>query len=271
MSRFWALISSKKFIIILLVVLVFIFFSLKGRNIFISIFKPIGNIFHSLAIKTSSIFSPLADKETYQKENEELRKELNKALSSLGRLYVLEEENKTLRQYLDFKEERYKNLKLTRVIGKREENGSVWFLIDKGEKDGVLKGMPVINEEGILIGEIAKTENKISYFWPVYDSHFKTAGIILQTNNASIDEIYGIVEGQYGLELKMKYIPKEAFFSKGDLVITSGAGNDLEKGLIIGEISEIKNLAGDFFKEATIRPFFEEKDLDIVGILYDEY
>lgn len=267
-------IFSKKIIIILVIIAIFIFFSFKGENIFnklknllTSLLNFFGKAFHFLANKISSLFSPLAERETWQEENKKLRDQLNKALSLVGRLYVLEEENANLRQYFGLKQEKYEDLILAQVIGRREENGTIWFVLDKGKEAGLEEGMAIVNSQGILIGQIAKVEEKISCFWPIYDSHFQAAAVILPFNSTSTNKVQAIVEGKYGSELKMSYISQEADLSIGDLVITSNIGDQIRQGLVIGEISKIEKSADTLFQEATVRPLFRESDLSIVGAL----
>ena len=259
-------------LLLIIIIIVSCFFSLMGENIFVKkALWPFASGLHFLANKVSCFFRPFAQHHLWEEENRNLRARLNRALSLNARLYVLERENAILRQYLNLKKERFENLVLARVMGKRENNGSVWFVINKGSKDGLRVGMPVVNQEGILLGKIAKVKETISFFWPVYDSHFSTAAIIKPIHSTSTEVVnfpftgQGIVEGKYGLEVKMSYIPKDVKLSVGDMVMTSGLEEQIQQGIIIGEISKIKKSPDSLFQEATIHPLFEE-GLDIVAI-----
>ncbi|MCD6097226.1 rod shape-determining protein MreC [bacterium] len=255
----------KKILLILVVVIFLLFFSLKGENIFI-LSKPLASRTNYLIDRISSLFVPFYKYRLLEAENKELKEELNKLLSLNVRLDILEKENEKLRQYLDIEEEiGSESLVLARVLGKRQEGGTVWYLLDKGEEQGITQGLPVVNEQGVLLGEIAKVNKKISLFWPIYDSHFSTS-VIIKPNQGSSKEMEAVVEGEYGLGVKASYIPKEFGVKQGDLVITSGLDEKIQKGLLVGEISSVKDLPDNFFQEAIIQPLFNEDELDIVAI-----
>jgi rod shape-determining protein MreC len=104
-------------------------------------------------------------------------------------------------------------------------------------------------EEGILIGKVIKTEKDISIVRLLSDNQSKVAATIINREKS-----LGIVEGGYGLSVRMNFIPRNETVKTGDLVVTSGLQEDTPRGLLIGKVAAIENEAYQPFQQAILTP-----------------
>jgi len=58
----------------------------------------------------------------------------------------------------------------------------------------------------------------------------------------------GVIQGEYNLIVKMKYVSLSQKVEVGDIVITSGLEENIRRGIIIGEVAEINKNQMLFFK-----------------------
>jgi rod shape-determining protein MreC len=180
-------------------------------------------------------------------------------------LRLLEEENQILKKELKFFENNSYNFVAARIIGK-DSTASDTFILNKGSRDGIKVGLPVVIDEGILVGKIVKVEEGISNFLLLTDNNSKVAAAVLQ-NNMDFSKTNGIVTGEHGLSMKMEFIPKDVNLGEGDIVITSGLEKDIPRGLVIGKIDRVINEEGLVFQSAIVKQMARVDDLSIVSIL----
>jgi rod shape-determining protein MreC len=65
----------------------------------------------------------------------------------------------------------------------------------------------------------------------------------------------------------MDMIPQNKVVKKGDLVATSGLGQEFPRGLLIGEVEEIDNSDNTLFQKARVKPLVNFQDLRIVFVI----
>ncbi len=112
-----------------------------------------------------------------------------------------------------------------------------WFktiTIDKGEKDGIVVGMSVVVNDG-LIGKISKTTDSSSEVNLLTDvnENFQVS--------VKIGEVYGLLKEYEDNLLVIKGIGKYNDIKVGDVVTTSGFSDNFIKGIYIGEVKRIEN------------------------------
>ncbi len=139
------------------------------------------------------------------------------------------------------------------------------LIINVGKKDGARVGLPVVVEDGILIGKIFAVSDEYSKVVLLTDSHSETAATI---NNGN--KTLGIVVGEHGQNIKMELIPNDANVNVGDIAVTSGLEQDVPKGLIIGEIAKIQ-ASSSFFKTAYLKLLVTLEKLSSVAVIIPIY
>ena len=253
--------------IIVIPVLVVVFFVVSNLTGF---FKPVKNFFYSFSQSiqrtlwktgnsVSDFFGGILEIKILKKELEAVYLE-NQALR--GRIAVLAElkkENEDLRTALNIGLEKDFELELAQITGKDVSQDSI--LVDKGSKDGILKGFPVITSQKILLGRIGEVYENFSEVILISnkDSSFS---VKIQDKDAS-----GIVKGEGSLMLFLDLIPKNKEISEGEFVITTALGGIFPKGILVGEITEVKKTDIQPFQTAGIKPSFKIDGLDGVFII----
>ena len=195
-----------------------------------------------------------------QKENGLLRKRIAELQEENHQAKEMVLAHERLRKLLEFRERMPTSTIAAQVIG---QDPTSWFksvTINKGEKDGVNKGMAVISPEGV-IGQILKTS-------PDY------ATVLLMTDyNSAIDAIVqrtrakAIVEGKEENRCQLKYLLRTEEVEVGDIVITSGLGGIFPKGLTIGEVRSVDKKGHGVFQYADLVPSVDLTKLEEVLVL----
>ncbi len=70
-------------------------------------------------------------------------------------------------------------------------------------------------------------------------------------------------------QMKLTNLPISTELSVGEKVYTSGIGTMYEKGLVIGEISEVVNSKNSIDRYGIIKPYVDFSSLDFVAIIMD--
>jgi len=174
----------------------------------------------------------------------------------------LEKDNADLRGLLNFKTRQNFNLLGAEVVAKNIEAADQVVILDRGSNDGVKVDQVIISGDGILVGKIIKVEETASYARLLNDNLSKIAATI--TNS---DHNLGVVEGGFGLSIKMNFIPRNENVSIGDQIITSGIEPSIPRGLIIGKVAAIENESYQPFQEAVITPLVEYQKINLVNII----
>jgi rod shape-determining protein MreC len=65
----------------------------------------------------------------------------------------------------------------------------------------------------------------------------------------------------------MEYIPQETEIDVGDIVLTSGLGGILPKGLVIGQVTEVVQRDYALFQAAVVRPAIDLSRLELVLVI----
>jgi len=163
---------------------------------------------------------------------------------------VIEQENARLRRLLEFKQRIPLSYVPGRIIASDILGQFRTVTINVGQKDGVRKGYPVINDSGV-IGRIIE----------VYPGFAKV--LLMIDPNSSIDGrvkrtmAKGIIQGtrdnekmfcQFAFSLRTEDV------QAGDQIITSGLDQSFPEGLVLGEIVEVSKTEVGIFQEAYIKP-----------------
>jgi len=152
-----------------------------------------------------------------------------------ARLVGLEEvirENTRLEDLLKFKRTLVYSSVVASVIGRDPSYWNSTMIIDKGEKDGIRQGMPVVNALGV-VGKIAEVSGGTSKVVLLTDSQFSVAALIQRPRES------GLVSGTLKGVCRMKYIRARAKIHIGDKVITSKLSSSFPEGLLVGEVIAI--------------------------------
>tara|TARA_Y100001968_G_scaffold263001_1_gene251462 strand:- start:853 stop:1602 length:750 start_codon:yes stop_codon:yes gene_type:complete len=152
------------------------------------------------------------------------------------RLKLLEEDNTRLRKALSL-QEFYSDQRISAaVISRSSRNWWQQLEINKGSKDGVLKGQTVIGPGG-LIGLIDSTTFLTSRVRLLTDPGHQLGAWIYRTKS------HGILTGMGTNRPKLIFLNKNSLAKTGDAVTTSPASTLLPPNLTIGIVKFVKEKA----------------------------
>ena len=212
----------------------------------------------------SVYFQKLSD---LQKENEELRAQLDDYRDRIYNAKMLEEENKWLSDYLGLKKEHSDFLfEEASVIGRESGNYSTVYTLSKGTMQDIKVNMPVITEDGVVgyVTEVGPT-------WCRAVSIIETASAVGAYIERSGE--LGLIEGSYELRFegkcRMIRLPADADVHEGDRVLTSGLGSIYPRGLFVGEVVSVDADPYSRTLTAVVQPKVDYSSLVKVMIIKD--
>ena len=226
---------------------------------------PVQEKMASLANSISDLTQTTQDIRELHRRNEELQGLADSLMIENVRLKEIESENETLRRLLGFTQANpthsYKAAEVKgRVIGRDPSNFLSYLIIDSGSQQGIEKGMPVVTERG-LVGRITDVGSNWAKVMLIIDPS-SSVNALIQTSRAT-----GVVEGQVGGSLVMKYLPQGETINVNDIVLTSGLGGNFPQKLIIGQVTAVHQRDIEMFQQADIRPTVDFNNLEIVLVI----
>ncbi len=191
---------------------------------------------------------------------ESLREQNASLRSRVAELEEARLENERLRALVEIVQARDLDAVGGRVIGRPTNSWEGVITIDLGTEDGITTGMPVIGPEGLL-GQIVQVGRSSAKVRLITDQRSGVAGLV-QRSRAE-----GVVRGSIDGELSFDFVSTETTVKAGDVVVTSGLGGVYPKGIVIGEVSDVRSLANELYQEITVVPAGDLDGLEEVLVL----
>lgn len=244
---FHSLFQSFKSYLILIILIIISFFLMslsesestqKLRALALSTFSRVSGVFGYVNFITD-----------LRSDNEELRRRNAELMLENNQLREFGLENSELREMLAFQDTSSYELIASEVISKSYLADQVNFTINKGTKDSVKPGMPVISHNGLLGIVYTSTEN-YSIVRTYKNVNLK---IIVKLLNSGTP---GILKWN-GTELIMQGIPKTLQLKKGERIITSEISSLIRINLPVGEVVKILNPESGLFNDILIEPYVD--------------
>ncbi len=183
-------------------------------------------------------------------DSEELRVQRKLNAELMLKLNMLRDralENEELKELLGFKEQSVSQLIPTTIIAKNYSNIQGNFIVNSGWGDGVLRSMPVIDNNG-LVGVVIEVEENFSIIRTLHNASFKISGTIQRSN------IDGVIYWN-GQNLVMHNIPTTANIDRGDRVVTSTLSTILPASIPIGLVVKKESNISGILSNVIIQPF----------------
>ena len=171
-----------------------------------------------------------------------------------------EQENKRLREELQFAKTSKLSLQLCGVIGRNPTGIIDTVTINCGVKQGAEPGRAVISK-GFLVGRITYATEDLSTVQLITNASFSVDAKISQTGRLAIGK------GSYDSGLVLDQISQDEPLERGMLVVTAGVNDKIAKNLLIGEVGEIISGPNDLFKKTTLVSPVDFGDLEFVFLV----
>lgn len=174
-------------------------------------------------------------------ENEKLKTENLLLQGRMQKLAALTEQNVRLRELLNSSALVNEKVEVAELIGMDPNPFTHRILINKGERDGVVLGQPVLDARG-LMGQVVELMPYTSRVLLLTDT---THSIPVQVNRNGLRAIASGTGNPERLELR--HVADTADIKEGDLLVSSGLGQRFPAGYPVATVKEVIHDSGQPF------------------------
>ena len=179
-----------------------------------------------------------------RQENRDLRQQIEQLQLEQVRLKQDADQARRLQALLGFKEQYIAKTTAAQVIGSSGSEQSRIVYLDKGSRDGIDQGMPVISADGV-VGKVLTVFKTTSTVLLINDQQSGVGAILEQSR------LQGVLKGKVTGELVIDKIMPDEQVKAGDRVLTSGGDQIFPKGLPLGTVA--RTTKGEFL-QLTVKP-----------------
>lgn len=149
---------------------------------------------------------------------------------------------------------------LAHVIGRDPSNWNASLIIDRGQRDGLKVGMPVVSILGV-VGRIFEVGNSTAKVVLLSDPSFSVAALVQRTRESGL--LTGSLEGL----CRLKYLTEKADVKVGDRIITSKLSSSFPEGILIGFIEDVQASENSHTVECLVEPAVDLSQLEEVIVI----
>lgn len=193
-------------------------------------------------------------------ENIQLRNQLSRAIEVETRNDELILENTRLKKFVNFTGKVPDQYVAAQIIAR---DPSPWFktvMIDKGAKDGLDKGSPVLVSEGI-VGQLIEVAPHYSRVLLIIDRNSAVDALVQNTR------VRGMVKGNSEDKCSFVYTLRKDEVKEGEMIVSSGLDQVFPKGLRIGRIAEVTKVHSQLFQDISIETSVDFDKIEEVLVL----
>lgn len=242
------------------------------------VLAPLQRVFWNVTEGTGGMFQTIRQRRDLRLEVEELRAQVDALTIEGVRMREYEAEVRELRDLLSFSSEYSISAFLGAEIVSRDACDTYpcgdlvgldpnpylrYVTINVGARQGAAVGMSVVSGGAGLVGRITEVGPRTARVQLLSDPDSAVAAVLQATRGT------GLVTGQPDGTLRMEYVPQEEEIAVGDIVLTSGLGGLMPKGLVIGQVTEVQQREYETFQTATVRPAVDFSRLELALVIAD--
>ncbi len=234
----------------------------RGRDLATAVLRPLQDGVGTLLSPFSAAGGAISDLFGVRSENQALRARVE-ALEERRRVIDdLERENAELRGLLDMADRTELETVAARVVALSPSNFEWTITIDVGSDDGLARGMPVVDGDG-LIGRVIQVTPTASRVLLTIDPSFSAAA-----RTGSTGEV-GVIDGRGGDPMVLRLLDPEAEIEEGEAVVTSSyRGGVFPPGIPLGTVSSIEEGATPLTREVLVNPYVDFTRLHHVVVVF---
>lgn len=181
-----------------------------------------------------------------REQNEQLRQRLADMEDLSRQALELELANRRLGKLLELKASWTEDAIAARVVGRSPSAVVRTVVLDKGEADGVRKGMAVLAPDGV-VGQVVAVSTHAARVMLVSDAN-SGVDVLVQRSR-----VQGIAAGAIENGCVLKYVQRGSDVAVGDTVITSGLDGIFPKGHPVGAITRVDARESRMFQEVEVK------------------
>ena len=196
-----------------------------------------------------------------REDNARLSQQNSQLGLQLSQFIEVQLENQRLRSMLEFSKAHEGKKIAAKVLGVNPVATLLSVRIDKGEKEGTARGMPVVTFSGV-IGHILRTTEHTSDVLLMTDTNSRM-GVLLQKSRARATA-QGAGANQ---SLQLENVLRAENLSEGETVLTSGTDGVFPSGLMVGQVASVQQTKHGMFQTAVIVPAVDMNKLEEVFVI----
>ena len=190
-----------------------------------------------------------------------LKRENDTLKSRLIGLNEVIKENARLSELLEYKRSLVYASVSANIIGRDPASWNSSLIIDKGSRQGIRQGMPVIHPSGI-IGKVAEVYPNVSKVIVLTDPQFNVAAVLEESRES------GLFSGTLRQDLcRLRYINGKTQVKVGENVITSRISSTFPENLMIGQVVEILPSGSGGALECLVKPSIDISHIEEVLVI----
>ncbi len=132
--------------------------------------------------------------------------------------------------------------------------------INRGRRDGIAVGMPVVTQQG-LVGRVLNVGAGAARVLLITDPT-SAVSVRIQRNR-----VEGTVIGQLSGNLRLTFVPLDQDIQESDIIITSGLGGNFPPDIVVGVVTSIRQFEFELYQEAQVRSFNDFDTLEFVLVV----
>lgn len=233
------------------------------------VMSPVQQLTRYTGGKIDEITNYFGDVSTLKEENENLKERVEYLEDEVRELESFREKNEELKEVLNLKEQ-FDDFEFygANIIAKDMGNWFNIFTINRGLKDDITESDTVITQNA-LVGRVLVSDIMSSKVISIIDVDSTVSARIVRTRDLVV------VKGELKLKedglCKIEYIEPHTDISVGDTIETSGLGGIYPRGIIIGEVKEVRQINNELNRYAIIEPAVDFKRIEEVYVLKRKY
>jgi len=227
-----------------------------------AVFRPVLGVFYQLSNKIGGNYLEFKSKQELIRENKDLKDQLQGLLLEKSKFYTEKEENDFLREQLNFAVNSAEQFVIADVIGRGADNSQSVIIINRGENDGLRVGQPVLADGSIMVAKISRVSLHSAQALLINDD---LSSVAAKIHNKA--KTMGLVQGEYGLGMKMKLIPQSEVIKENDVIVSSGLETLVPAGLLIGTVDRVLNEPENLFQEASLKSLIDFNKITMVSVV----
>jgi rod shape-determining protein MreC len=221
----------------------------------------LAGMFNGLTRSVARTVDDITEIQTLRQRNAELEEALAQFQAELVELREIASDYQRLADLWDYASTaRNQQTVLAEVINFDPSGLRRTIVINRGTRDGIARGMPVVVRQGLVGRVTSVTANAARVLLVTDEASFVSAR--LQTSRAP-----GTVVGRLAGNLRMEQIPLDADVQEGDLVITSGLGGNFPADLTIGQVQSRRQFEFELNQQAEVRSLVDFDTLEFVLVI----
>lgn len=227
------------------------FFSSPLKNTFYTLSSPLQKTFWTAGESSAGFLTSFVSLGALNKDNQNLKNQVQQLQAQITSLQSIINGNQAQSNVSLACQNNSFKLLMAGVIGLDSED---IMSINKGLADGILEGMPVINQQGALFGKVFKVYKNFSKVMLI-SNKASIISVKIQQSDVTKPEIDGVVKGSGSLGIYLDLVPIDDTISQGDILVTSALEETFPKDLLVGTITKVQKNDQNPHQKAEVSPF----------------